>query len=108
MVRVLFATVLNCNVPETVVVLAVAVVMSTVTVVPPAISTGLQAVGTTPESHVEGNDQAVLATLVNSEQPTAPQSILLLVSLRSNASPDKGPEYCRWFQYNPVLEPAMV
>src|SRR5437868_6651414 len=53
-----------CEVP------AVAVVMSTVTVVPPAIMTGLQAVGTMPESQVLPKDHAVLATDVNVEQST--------------------------------------
>ena len=56
-VIVLLVVRLKDNVPLTVVVEALAVEMSTVTVVPAPITTALQEVGTSPGSQVQGDDQ---------------------------------------------------
>src|ERR1019366_6404442 len=64
-VNVLEFTRLARRVPLIVVVEAVALEMSSVTVVPPAITTGLQLVGTIPESQVLVRLQELLAIEVN-------------------------------------------
>src|SRR5690242_11451742 len=65
-----FADRLYFNIPFTVVVLAVAVLVSTVTVVPAAITTALQDVGTIPESHVLVLDQLPVWIEVKVLQPS--------------------------------------
>src|SRR5690348_4509362 len=104
-VRVDETTRLKLSDPLTVIVLAVAVLMSTVTVVPVAISTGLQEVGIWPRSQVLGDDQGPFIVEVTVLQPTAPQVIRLAVSLRSFESPVRVPEYATLFHERPVLEP---
>src|SRR5258706_3451323 len=79
-VKVLELTRLARKVPLIVVVLAVALEMSSVTVVPPAITTGLAAVGTTQESQVDVSDQLLEAMLVivapGAKEPPPPAIVL--------------------------------
>jgi hypothetical protein len=90
-VNVLLATRLKESVPFTVVVLAIAVEMSTVTVVPAAITTGVQLEGTTPTSQVSGALQELEAMLVIVLQKTPPQLISAVAGF-SEASPAAAPE----------------
>ena len=76
-VRLLVLTVLNCKVPLMVVVLAVAVLMSRVTVLPEATVTALQLVGTKPVFQVAAFDQFPVTMLVTVWQVLAdPHTIL--------------------------------
>src|SRR5688572_31293638 len=90
-VKVLLFTVLNCRTPASVVVLAVALEISSVTVVLGEIVTALQALGTIPESQVLATDHRPLFTDLKAEHPIGAQLTVLLVSLRSKASPAKAP-----------------
>src|SRR5882724_9594115 len=86
-VKLLLATVLNWRVPLTVVVLAVAVFISSVTVCPDLTKTALQLVGINPVFHVPELDQLPVWALVTSWQVLATaavvQTTLLLTSLLS-------------------------
>src|SRR5882724_9915693 len=64
-VQVLEVDRLYINVPVMTAALLMAVFVSSVTVVPPAMVTGAQLLGTTPQSHVETLDQFPLTTLVS-------------------------------------------
>src|SRR5690348_8632525 len=85
-VNVLDTRRLKDKVPLIVVVLAVALDRSTVTVSPARMTTGLQLVGTNPLSHVPALPHPPLPDDVIVEHPTGAQLILFEVSLRSLAS----------------------